>query len=418
LYEKGKTVYFPYICIALRCFKYARARMGRRKETGRLWNRIYIVTGVHVCVFDVCVWNVYGNSSYVITTTHCGANYSFFSTIPIGFTANAVVVGRLIEIGSPRKQSYAVYVMSVCAADMLVCVCEIPQLVIFIDYIWHFMPHYFPLSPGVSGLLCPVTYEAKYISWFVSSWSVIAMSMERYIAVRYPLRVAAVSSPTKAHCLVCVLVLLSLPMTVPFGQYILTGFYNYAIPQIPYLSFTLNCLFVPSNVVSSTSAIVADFLCTLLPTSILVALSIMLLRAARVALAQNLGSAQGEKKARKLQRRILSTVLGICVPFCVMLIPYSFMRVMYFVFLYVIFALPASPYCTYIVISLLVSVTEGIRVLSACTSAFVFIARSGAFRPLRHISTLWCAQVNVGLRCDQQLLAMPLCPSLVCSCTT
>jgi hypothetical protein len=43
--------------------------MGRRKETGRLWNRIYIVTGVHVCVFDVCVWNVYGNSSYVITTT-------------------------------------------------------------------------------------------------------------------------------------------------------------------------------------------------------------------------------------------------------------------------------------------------------------------------------------------------------------
>jgi hypothetical protein len=56
---------FPYICVVLRCFKYARARVGRRKETDKHMEIEYAYVN---SVLRMCMC-VNGNSSYVLTTT-------------------------------------------------------------------------------------------------------------------------------------------------------------------------------------------------------------------------------------------------------------------------------------------------------------------------------------------------------------
>lgn len=120
-------------------------------------------------------WSVSGiDNSAVVRTVYGVIGFS-------GMAGNALVCFVLIRVPSLRTRT-SQFIINLAIADFLTSFWLIP---------FHMFPRAPPLSKGLSGELMCRLYISKYILWvsaIMSIYFLVAVTLERYVAVVHPLK--------------------------------------------------------------------------------------------------------------------------------------------------------------------------------------------------------------------------------------
>ena len=299
----------------------------------------------------------------------------------VALPANILVAGRILQLRLALSQSFAVYILSIAASDILYVLCDFGQIFIQLQYVGAYDfkgPTDYYFNGPLGSMLCPGFACTKFFCWNISSWLIVAMSAERLIAVVYPLKVASLCRPRRALFTVAVVVCLSFPVCVTGGYFqvpvVIRSYYLYQ----PAFSYRLVCFNYAASVMVTALDYIAEAITTFVPAVVLVGLSVMLIQCSRRALRGPGGAGSGASKA--LQLRVVSTVLGICSSFVLLLVPYSVVRVVLFLYAFQPFYVGSIGACTVNFLRGLQYIADAVRLLSALCNPLVYIMRSGKFR--------------------------------------
>ncbi len=192
--------------------------------------------------------------------------YMLIIIIPVGIVTNILSLS-IFFTSSLKKQTTAHYLISLAFADIFLLLGEL------LNWINTERIRGEPLLGSfmtTHDLWCKLIMYIRYAGRLWSSWLVVVITVERYIAIAFPHRVSLISTPFKAKIFIIIEMLLSFTISIfPFftvgvytydnGQYNMTGCFYYNTEEYKIASITimgLGELFVPSVVVCIATALI------------------------------------------------------------------------------------------------------------------------------------------------------------------
>ncbi|XP_075790596.1 neurotensin receptor type 2-like isoform X2 [Pelodiscus sinensis] len=130
-----------------------------------------------------------------------------------GLLANGLSVLALLRSGRMRASAVRFYLLSLAAADVLMLL-TVP--VTLYRYFWQYYPW------ALSDALCKLYFAARQVCCATTSWTIVAFTAERYVAICHPLWAITGLRQSRMACLLALIWLLALvgsaPLTVVYGQ--------------------------------------------------------------------------------------------------------------------------------------------------------------------------------------------------------
>ncbi|XP_072523656.1 galanin receptor 2a [Salminus brasiliensis] len=126
-----------------------------------------------------------------------------------GTVGNSLVLAVVLRGGRASAKSTNVFIVNLCAADLCFILLCVPfQAAVYTLDEWLFGP-----------LTCRAVHFAVYLTMHASALTLTAVSLDRYVAIRYPLRAREMRTPRNA--LICIGVVwgISLVLSSPYLSY-------------------------------------------------------------------------------------------------------------------------------------------------------------------------------------------------------
>ncbi|KAI8774083.1 G-protein coupled receptor 54 [Biomphalaria glabrata] len=125
-------------------------------------------------------------------------------TLLLGVIGNSLVIVSVTRYQRMRSITN-IFLLSLASADLLlVCICIPVKFAGFATYTWAF-----------GELLCKGVHYLQNVSSVCSVLTLTAMSMERYYAIRHPMRAKYMCTPGRAWRVTCVLWTMSIILALP-----------------------------------------------------------------------------------------------------------------------------------------------------------------------------------------------------------
>ncbi|ESP05194.1 hypothetical protein LOTGIDRAFT_91997, partial [Lottia gigantea] len=134
---------------------------------------------------------------------------TYFLTLTLGVVGNSLVIFS-ISYYKRMRSTTNVFLLSLSCADLLVVLICVPiKFAAFFSFTWNF-----------GAFLCKFVHYMQNISMICSVTTLTAMSIEKFIAIKYPLQAKSVCTMRNTQIVVCILWALSFLMAIPiiFGR--------------------------------------------------------------------------------------------------------------------------------------------------------------------------------------------------------
>ncbi|KAK2148536.1 hypothetical protein LSH36_492g06049 [Paralvinella palmiformis] len=246
--------------------------------------------------------------------------------IPIGLFFNTLSFVVFATSRSLRKSTTGHYLLSLAVADSVFLIGEFlrwlntPNMQHLGIYI-HFM--------DTNDLMCRLIFFVRYVSKLASAWITVAITIERFLTVVYPLRVARISTPTSAKLTIGLVWLCSLLM----GMFPL-----WTVAVLPYDQYPFSaCLISNEHLYNIFNWISLRVGSLLLPGFLMLVFTILIgfyLGRAKDIRLRKLSSAGGggatgssgtgrRRKVCLLERQLTIMLLAVAVSFIIFRLPYT-----------------------------------------------------------------------------------------------
>ncbi|CAK6443910.1 unnamed protein product [Pipistrellus nathusii] len=131
----------------------------------------------------------------------------------LGTVGNGLVLAVLLQPGPGVWQEQGsttdLFILNLAVADLCFILCCVPfQAAIYTLDAWHF-----------GALVCKAVHLLIYLTMYASSFTLAAVSVDRYLAVRHPLRSRALRTPRHARAAVGLVWLLAALLAAPYLSY-------------------------------------------------------------------------------------------------------------------------------------------------------------------------------------------------------
>uniref|UniRef100_A0A8C0ZWV4 Galanin receptor type 3 n=1 Tax=Castor canadensis TaxID=51338 RepID=A0A8C0ZWV4_CASCN len=131
----------------------------------------------------------------------------------LGTVGNGLVLAVLLQPGSSAWQEPGsttdLFILNLAVADLCFILCCVPfQAAIYTLDAWLF-----------GALVCKAVHLFIYLTMYASSFTLAAVSVDRYLAVRHPLRSRALRTPRNARAAVVLVWLLAALFSAPYLSY-------------------------------------------------------------------------------------------------------------------------------------------------------------------------------------------------------
>ena len=150
--------------------------------------------------------------------------FSFAVILPLGLIANATAL-VVFCVSHLKKTSTGHYLVALTVSDFAYLTGEF--MLWFSEYVdGRFMVHGYVHE---TVFMCKFVFSLRYTGRLLSAWLTVIITTERFVAIAYPLHVAAISTPTKAK--VTLLILIPICVGVAsFPVYTLTSNNGWCVP--------------------------------------------------------------------------------------------------------------------------------------------------------------------------------------------
>ncbi|CAL8283018.1 unnamed protein product [Merluccius merluccius] len=218
----------------------------------------------------------------------------------VGAVGNGLVLAVLLRTGKMRTETTRVFLLNLGVADLGFVLCCVPfQATVYTVDRWVFGP-----------VLCKLVHFMIFLTMHASIFTLVAVSLDRYLAICYPLHSREMRTPKNALASVCLVWLLALVFSGPYLSY--------------YRQVDLGGAPVCAPVWQPTPRIAMD-LCTFV-FGYLVPLAVLSLTYARTvrhlwtSVDPEVEDATGE--SRRAKRRVTKLVVGVAALFCLCWLPH------------------------------------------------------------------------------------------------
>uniref|UniRef100_A0A8C8R8E3 G-protein coupled receptors family 1 profile domain-containing protein n=1 Tax=Pelusios castaneus TaxID=367368 RepID=A0A8C8R8E3_9SAUR len=165
----------------------------------------------------------------------------FYSLLFIfGLLANGLSVLTLLRSRRMRASAVRFYLLSLATADVLMLL-TVP--VTLYRYFWQYYPW------ALSDAVCKLYFLARQVCCATTSWTIMAFTAERYVAICHPLWSITGLRPSRMAYLLALIWLLALvssvPLTVVYGQASMLEPEPYVLYNSIVKARSVLCFFVP-----------------------------------------------------------------------------------------------------------------------------------------------------------------------------
>ncbi|KAG5262797.1 hypothetical protein AALO_G00279010 [Alosa alosa] len=127
----------------------------------------------------------------------------------VGTVGNCLVLAVLLRNGQMNTKTTNLFILNLCIADLCFIVFCVPlQATIYTMDEWVFGP-----------FVCKAVHFIIYLTMYASIFTLTAVSLDRYLAIRYPLRSREMRTPKNALTSICLVWGLSLVFSGPYLSY-------------------------------------------------------------------------------------------------------------------------------------------------------------------------------------------------------
>ncbi|XP_050402816.1 allatostatin-A receptor [Patella vulgata] len=137
------------------------------------------------------------------------ASITYSLTLLIGVIGNTLVIFSISYYKRMRSTTNVFLLSLACADLLLVLVCVPIKFAAFFAFTW-----------GFGEFLCKFVHYMQNVSMICSVMTLTAMSVEKFIAIKYPLQAKSVCTMRNTQIIVCIIWLVSFIMAIPivFGR--------------------------------------------------------------------------------------------------------------------------------------------------------------------------------------------------------
>ncbi|KAG9268082.1 galanin receptor type 2 [Astyanax mexicanus] len=126
-----------------------------------------------------------------------------------GTVGNSLVLAVVLRGGRASAKITSVFIVNLCAADLgFIVLCVPVQAAVYTLPEWRF-----------GSLACRTAHFAVYLTMHASALTLTAVSLDRYLAIRYPLRAREMRTPRNALICIGVVWAVSLVLSSPYLSY-------------------------------------------------------------------------------------------------------------------------------------------------------------------------------------------------------
>uniref|UniRef100_H3BCE7 Galanin receptor 2 n=2 Tax=Latimeria chalumnae TaxID=7897 RepID=H3BCE7_LATCH len=127
----------------------------------------------------------------------------------VGTVGNSLVLAVLLRNGQMNNNTTNLFILNLGIADLCFIIFCVPfQATIYTMDGWVFGP-----------FMCKAVHFFIYLTMYASSFTLAAVSLDRYLAIRYPLRSRELRTPKNALTTICIIWGLSLIFSGPYLSY-------------------------------------------------------------------------------------------------------------------------------------------------------------------------------------------------------
>ncbi|XP_072414278.1 galanin receptor 2a-like [Chiloscyllium punctatum] len=127
----------------------------------------------------------------------------------LGTVGNSLVLAVLLRNGQMTSNTTNLFILNLGIADLCFILCCVP-----------FQGTIYTLDSWVFGsFMCKLVHFFIYLTVYASSFTLAAVSVDRYLAIRYPLRSRELRTPRNALTTICIIWALSLIFAGPYLSY-------------------------------------------------------------------------------------------------------------------------------------------------------------------------------------------------------
>ncbi|XP_062820436.1 galanin receptor 2b-like [Anolis carolinensis] len=152
-------------------------------------------------------WNVSDNSQFSPASIIVPVVFSLIFLL--GTVGNSLVLAVLLRNGQMGHNSTNLFILNLSLADFFFIICCVP-----------FQATIYSLEGWVFGsFMCKAVHFFIYLTMYASSFTLAAVSVDRYLAIRYPLRSRELRTPCNAVAAMAVIWSLSVIFSGPYLSY-------------------------------------------------------------------------------------------------------------------------------------------------------------------------------------------------------
>ncbi|XP_051818467.1 galanin receptor type 3 [Antechinus flavipes] len=141
----------------------------------------------------------------------------------LGTVGNGLVLAGLLRPGQSKGSPTDLFILNLAVADLCFLVCCVPfQAVIYTLDSWPF-----------GTFACKAVHLLIYLTMYASSFTLAAVSVDRYLAIRHPLRSRSLRTSRKAWAAIGLIWLLALLFSGPYFSYYWTVQYGRLVLCVP-----------------------------------------------------------------------------------------------------------------------------------------------------------------------------------------
>ncbi|XP_074077178.1 galanin receptor type 3 [Macrotis lagotis] len=141
----------------------------------------------------------------------------------LGTAGNGLVLAGLLRPGPSKGSPTDLFILNLAVADLCFLICCVPfQAIIYTLDSWPF-----------GTFACKAVHLLIYLTMYASSFTLAAVSVDRYLAIRHPLRSRSLRTTQNAWATIGLIWLLALLFSGPYFSYYWTVHYGQLVLCVP-----------------------------------------------------------------------------------------------------------------------------------------------------------------------------------------